>query len=286
MNKKRNFIFTDRDLLILKALNNYRYLKTSQIKRLVFADNSTLQSTRRRLRFLENHRFISKVTPFFQLGKGKPELAYFLDKTGVDYLTELGLSSKFWRKAKDVKHIFLEHALDLSDFRINLELALEQKSQVFLDTFIADFEMRAQSDKSLGKNRYKLYSKVLHPINRESYVVYPDALIILSSGHHKQLYYLEIDRGTEGLKQIRDKLIGYNLFYKKELFKKYGDFHGFKVLIQTSSPKRALNIRNTLLEQGGESMVLVTSVEQVSQDSVLTGHIWIDDNNQKKSLLK
>jgi hypothetical protein len=67
---------TERDLDILLALNRYRYLRTNQVKRLIFPDNSTLQSTRRRLRCLFHNGYVGVITPFAKAGQGSSESAY------------------------------------------------------------------------------------------------------------------------------------------------------------------------------------------------------------------
>lgn len=288
--KDVKFILTDRDMEILNALNEYRYLKTSQIHRLVFPDNTSNQSTRRRLKYLYHHHYIGRITPYVQLGKPAPEIAYHLDKEGIHALKQHGQVVRLSKKVSKVKHQFLQHALDLSDFRIRLVKALEKTQGIELEQFIPDFETKANTDKSVGRKRYKLYADIAHHVNRKTYVVYPDALIhLMAEGklqNHNMLYFLEIDRGTEGLERIREKLIGYNLYLNQNIYKKYGDFQGFKVLIQTSSPKRANNIRNALLDQAGADMVLVTDIAQVNEETLLHDDIWVDHEGNKKSLLK
>jgi len=76
------FQITDRDLEILRALNRYRYMRTGQVHQLLFSENGTQQSVRRRLRALFQNRYIARAQPYVQVGKPAPEIAYFLDRKG------------------------------------------------------------------------------------------------------------------------------------------------------------------------------------------------------------
>ena len=284
------FVPTSRDIEILKALNEFRYLKTGQIKRLIFSDNGSMQSTTRRLKYLYHHNYISRLHAYVSPGKGSQETTHYLGNEGIKTLQALGESVRIYKKNSKAKYMFLQHACDLSEFRLLLTLALKANSDISLDQFIADFEMKAGTDKRIGNNRYKLFSKHIHPANKQSYKVYPDGLIHLSTivndKKYNQLYFLEIDRGTEGLQVIRDKITGYNIYLKQEIYKKFGNFQGFKVLIQTSSKKRATNIQNTLIDHEGAHFVLVTAVQNVNEKTILNEQIWSNHLGEKKSVLK
>lgn len=281
----KNFVLMERDFEILKALNEYRYLSTSQVYRLLFSDNTTIQSTRRRLRYLFGSKYIGKIAPYVQVGQSGGEMAYHINRNGIKVLGELGIASKSPSKINKVKHLFLQHALDLSDFRVHLTKALISFPEVHLEQFIPDFERKAQYSAQDGMRRYSTYREVLHTTLRRPYVVYPDAVIILRSGSSKRLYFLEIDRGTEGLEQIRTKLVGYNLFFKKRLFQEYGEFTHFHILFQTNSKKRMNNIHHAILDQEGSQMVRVTHREKVTDTSILTSNIWLNHENKYKSIL-
>ncbi len=287
---KVSFTLTDRDVEILAALNRYRYLRTGQIKRLVFPGNTTLQSTRRRLKYLYHHHYVGRVVPFVRLGQDMPETAYYLDKAGTDFLAECGETVNAWPLAKQIKHQFLQHALDISEFRLQLEQAIDGNAVVSLHRFTADFEIKTHTEAAAGKHRYKLYAEHQHPVSRARYVVYPDALIVFRGKgefeKYQTLFFLEIDRGTEGLQRIRDKVIGYNQYLRQKVYKKFGEFESFRVLFQTTSEKRALNMREALLDLEGTDLVWITQVGQVDEGSILHGPIWMDSGRNVRSILK
>jgi hypothetical protein len=284
------FVLTDRDLEILRVVNRYRYLRTGQIKRLVFPDNTTEQSARRRLKYLFHNGYLGRVMPFVRIGEGSSETAYYLDRTGRAVLQQAGEEIAAYAAGGQVKHQFLDHALDVSEFRVHLELALSDHPSVEIHRFTADFEVKAHTTGAIGKKRYKLFDEVAHPVTKESYVVYPDALIILkgkgSLEQFQRLYFVEIDRGTEGLNVIKDKIIGYSLYLKQNVFAKFGKFKGFVVLLQTNSKKRAENIRHFLTGVDGAELVWITDAGQVTQETIATAPIWQDHERKARAILK
>ena len=285
-----SFSLTERDIAILRAVNRFRYLQTNQIQRLVFPDNCTKQAASRRLRYLYHGGYLGRIEPFVQPGKGGGEIAYYLDRKGQEMLSEFGEPVLAYNNAGQVKTAFLQHALDLSEFRLLMETALADHPTVALHRFTCDFEIRSSTEAAIGKRRYKLYDEINHPVTRQKYIVYPDGLIILKGRgeleRHQRLYFLEIDRGTETLGTIRNKVVGYNLYLRNGVFKKFGHFERFTVLIQTSSPKRAANIRKALVDQEGSSLALVTSVDRVTRETVLGAPIWANHAREEIALLK
>ncbi len=288
--KPVSFVLTDRDLEIFRVVNRYRYLRTGQIKRLVFPGNTTEQSTRRRLKYLFHNGYLGRVMPFVRIGEGSSETAYYLDKSGRELLKQAGEEVGAYAFGGQVKHHFLDHALDISEFRVNLELALVDHPVAEVHRFTADFEVKAHTADAIGKRRYKLYDEVTHPATREPYVVYPDALIILKGKgkfeDYQRLYFLEIDRGTEGLNVIKDKITGYSLYLKQNVFVKFGKFKGFTVLLQTNSAKRAENIRHFLTGVDGSELVWISDAGQVKQETIATSPIWQDHELKMRAVLK
>jgi hypothetical protein len=286
------FALTERDFAILEALNRFRFLRTSQIKHLLFSENKTVQSTHRRLKYLFHNKYVGRVTPYVQYGQGNTETAYFLDKKGIELLKEndIDIYPYSYHKPGQVRFKFLHHSLDISEFRVYLEIALKDHLVVELKRFVTDFEMRLHIGQAVGKKRYRLYDEIIHPVNKQTYIVYPDALIIFTGkGEYQKfqrLFFLEIDRGTEGLTKIKDKVIGYNLYREQKIFTKYGKFPDFTVLFQTSSEKRAGNMRDYLTDVKGTELVWITDHTKVNEDTILQEKIWKNHELEMKSIVK
>lgn len=285
-----SFRLVERDMTILRALARYKYLRTSQIKRLVFAENSSIQSARRRLKYLYHHGFAGRIEALVQSGHGVGETAYFLDRKGRALLEDEFDFAGGSKKQNQVKPQYLAHALDVAEFQLTLDLALAESDAIALKRFVADHELKGCAAKAVGRQRYKLFDQVTHPVSKKSFTVYPDALVILQGigklKAYSQLYFVEVDRGTEGLRIIRDKLTGYRLYAEQGIFKKFGKFADFKVLIQTTSEKRKHNIHEAVSNMIGGERVWVTCQTQVTPQSLLRESIWLDHRGESRSVIR
>lgn len=284
---------TGRDLDVLRALNRYRYLRTGQLRRLLFA-GSSLQATRRRLQKLSHpgYRYLGKIAAAAQLLGDHAETAYFLESGGAALLTRLEEKLVPYPRSHPgrVRHYFLEHALTLSEFRLQLELALTGHARAQLRRFVSEHELKEGAERRLSKEAYRLYHEFPHPHRPLPYVVHPDALFILAgSGPYsgrQRLYFVEIDRGSEHLGVLRDKVTGYRLLAAAGSYRKFGDFPDFRLLIQAPSPRRAANIRTALAGQQGEELAWVAAAPAITPASVLSEPVWTDHENKAQALLR
>jgi hypothetical protein len=284
----RRFRLTERDREVIEALRRYRYLRTGQIHRLVFAPQAGLQMTRRRLRFLAAPEFAYLQRAEFYVHEGaiKPESAYFLGSAGLGLLTELGLPPPPYPTDRPgrVRHRFLEHALELSEFRLKLELALRPLPFLSLPRFVAEFEIKEHLQNAVSKERYKLYHAF--PGGPRRLVVFPDAMFILRQRETtaERLYFAEIDRGTEGAQVIRDKAAAYQLYREQGIFKKFGSFPRFRVLFQAPSEKHSRQIRQALAGSKGEELFWVAAATELSPATLLTAPVWTDSAGKRRAI--
>ncbi|MBI5186178.1 MAG: hypothetical protein HZA01_10705 [Nitrospinae bacterium] len=73
---------------ILKAVNRYRYLRSGEIERLIFAENGTTQSAHRRLKYLFHNHYLGRIQPLIRPGKGSAEtLGRIRDKVNWAMIT-------------------------------------------------------------------------------------------------------------------------------------------------------------------------------------------------------
>lgn len=284
---------TPRDLEILRAVNRYRFLRTGQLQRLLFPEAS-LQATRRRLRKLCHpaYAYLGRIGRQQQVGDGGAETAFFLERAGRELLANMGETIiPYPRGGKDCPGIlFLEHALELSEFRVRLELALARQAQLRLHRFVSEHELKEHVSRALRREAYRLYQRLTHPRTGREYVVFPDALFVLAGtgrlSEHRRLFFLEIDRGTERLAMIREKVIGYHLLHGSGAFRKFGDHDAFRVLLQTNSVRRAHNIRAALTGLTGEGLLWTSATQQITPNSILTGEVWQDSTGRAVSIAK
>lgn len=287
---RRRFRLTERDRQVVTALARYRYLRTGQIHRLIFAPQSGPQMTRRRLRFLAapDFAYLQKVEFFVSGNAIQQESAYFLGPQGIALLGELGLPPPPFSTERPgrVKHRFLEHALDLSEFRVKLELALRNHPVLELQRFIADFEVKEHLQNATARERFKLYHAF--PGGTERLIVYPDALLIL---RHKptgarRLYFVEIDRGTEGGRVLRAKAAAYRLYEEQQIYRKFGDFPHFRVLLQAPSAKHAQAVRRALAGCKGEELFWTAAAGDLQPDTLLAARVWTTSSGKAQSIFQ
>jgi hypothetical protein len=297
-NKPKAYVITPRDVHILKVLSKYRYLTTNDLKRLCFAANKNTLRTQQRLKLLTDVGLVDRMMQFHDDGRRKA-FCFFLSEFGYTYLQENGhdVPSYVSKRAGKVKYVFLQHTLDVVSFWITLELSLQRITDVeIVLTFIPDFEIRQdallkESKQSIRTKDRELYQEVIAPHSKHKFVVYPDALFTLTAKHgdeeQTKMFALEIDRGSETLETIRQKIIAYDLALKQGKLKKYGDVNdkNFAVLVQTNSAKRASNLREGLIGTSGEHLVWITSVQEVTDDSLLLKPIWTDARGKRKAIL-
>lgn len=184
----------------------------------------------------------------------------------------------------------MEHALAISEFRLALELALQAEPEVRLHRFVHEDELKTHLRRGIHKDAYKLFHRLTHPRSGREYVVHPDALIVLAAGPApaaQRLFFLEIDRGSESLRRIvDDKVPGYRLFKNSGVFRKFGDFAGFLVLLVTNSERRAANLRQALTDVPGEADVWIAAETAISETTVLTGTVWLDHEHVYQAVLR
>jgi hypothetical protein len=285
------FQITERDIEVLRALNRCRYLRTGQVHRVAFSDNTTLQSTRRRLRLLFHNGYIGRVAPFVRAGETPAEEAFFLDKGGIEFLNAQDEDIIGGKRGAQVRPEFLHHALAVSEFRLNAEDALKSHALVELHTLVCDFAVRPHMDSAKGRERHVLYKKLTDPRAATAYEFYPDLLVLMQGrgrfAERQQLLFVEVDCATMSLQRLRQKVIAYHLYREAGLFTAHGaKLTGFTVLIQTTTPRRAENLRAELQGTLGAELVWTTDEGRVSAPTVFSAPVWKDYAGNERQVLR
>lgn len=291
-------VLQERDFQIFATLEKYRYLTTGQINRLFFSGGS-LKACQRRLGLLYHNAYLDRLYTQDSDGYSLSEPAYFLDKTGVEALafwSGRGAGEVRWyKKSGTVRPLFLNHSVAVSEFRLNVELALETISWVRLRIWWSEFDVEDNPpvDPAVKKrDRFVLYEEVIDPRTGEALTVYPDGVFVLEAEvkgkTYRGLYFVEIDRGTESSRRIREKLQAYNLYIEQRRQIRYEhNPASFKLLFQTTSDQRIQNLISELQpELGKHNFTLFANAEHVTPETVFKGKIWRDSTGQEDSILK
>jgi hypothetical protein len=235
----------DRDIQLLHILWETRILSTRHVESLVF--NKKREATKKRLQKLKAEDLILESRPRLY----EPAILS-LTKKSFKLLKDAGhlgqypniTEAQFSRRTK-VSPLTLQHELAIVDVRVALSQALKSHDRFSLEEFSTWPLLNQFKVKQRGKLKDTL--------------VKPDGFIRIheksGTGKYEHTYFLELDRGTETLDTLLQKMACYNLYYRTggfavkngaraDQFKEYP----FQVIFVLNSRKRIENFRKLLRE--------------------------------------
>ena len=266
MKKKRKklapIVLTERDKAIILSVYENRFLRRDQIQRLYFADTS-VQACNARLKRLYEHRFIDRVIR--PIAVGSNQIAYALHRGGAGIAAAahgVDRQSINWKRDhKRVEFLFMEHTLEVAEFRVNLGLALQEASSI-------DWLFYSRESKHLQ-------ARVPDPAGKKKYlVVAPDAFFGLKTSEGNSFFFLEVDMGTETLKRFTEKITAYKQYWKTGKYHQDYEFNHFRVLTIAESKQRLSNLIEATRQAGGKQMFLFTTMSDIQRETPF-GQIWL-----------
>lgn len=179
---------------ILTYLYKFKALNLEQLSKLTSLDIKQISSI---MKALEKQKLVEKVMHLSLM-----QTYYYLTKLGGQTLSPQA-SIKITRVPKQLD-IFLDHRSKTNDFVI---------------AYINILKLRDKDcDFSLDEHCYKIFN-----LNGVKYIN-PDAQIIYKT-HEKQIVvFLELDRGTMELRNIKEKIIRYHKYLMSGEYKVYSDY--------------------------------------------------------------
>jgi hypothetical protein len=265
-------ILQDRDVEILKTLYDYRFLTTTQIADLFFGAKS---KALRRLRQLYDNGFVMRI--FRPVVVGSAEIIYCLDSRGVNVLAQrLGVDREEidWsrRSFTRVKSLFLDHALEVNQFRVATHLAIQGDPDVELLFWKYDNELQTKNEKGI-----LVSDKVTDPDDRTRKIrVTPDAFFGLSTPRGRAYFFLEADLGTEDNYQFKKKMQGYLKYYTDGHYQQKYGYRAFRVLTTTAAGRLPNLIRTTqkaVMDRRFHPIFYFADREYISPDGIFSP-IW------------
>lgn len=254
-----NFSITDRDVEILKIVARHRFIRSTHITALLGAmfPGSSDQQVLRRLKLLFHSQYLSRPRAQqerYRAGGGSDPMLYALGNAGSDLLAErfeFRRSSVDWTaKARTAKRGEIEHALEVTDFMVALDVACRKRGHLrvmYLDEIlqtVAPPETRANPRPYFWPVTVTWRGKetVIHPI--------PDKIFGIQDmerpeGRNRKFFFLEADRGT--MPAVRfdlaktsflRKLLSYGQTYRSEIHTKVYGFPNIRVLTTTRGQAR------------------------------------------------
>lgn len=267
-NETRRVALGPRDLAILTAVADYRFLTREQVQRLFFGARSPYGHRRRlgaepngfrracdRLKKLTTAGYLRRVVGpyvffgFDQAGDrspasyARPPYLYLLAELGAELVASLrgddpdGLLVK---KAHELSPVTLGHELALNDVRVALTLATEADPGWRLVNWL---DTRAA---------YEEYS-IDHPETGRPvrHVFAPDAWAHVRTAAGQDVgIFLELDRGTQSHRRITEKVRIFLDYARSGRFRARFGLDKFRVaFVTTATPARAKNLRRTVETQ-------------------------------------
>jgi len=263
-----------RDVDVLLALAQYRYLSTLQIERLLYPSRRVAN---RRLAVLADHGLVHRFRRLAVPGHGSNEFIYYLSAAGaVEAAARLGQEHVAYPRPKDRTPAGMDHLLGIIQFWLALDLACqERKLEVF--QFWPEWQSREETPRfsSAIADETPDLSDVSRRIRFR-----PDAVFILSRAGKRALFFLEVDWQTEAIrggnsKAFADKFVAYASYRQHGGFRRYGeDFRGFRVLTTWTASARMHNARAAAAELGLRQMILFAPFVQITPEAILE-RIWL-----------
>jgi len=254
---KNSFQLSEKDIYILMAL--YRFgLMT--VEHLIWLTGRYQQNLNERLLKLKERQYVCRRrnNPF-------EEYVYAVGPKSAPNLTSLGLGDNRLinlqiRRLRELKPLFIPHALLVTKIHLILELACEASSTKNLREWR---EGRQLYDSATIRNRIK-------PLP-----VRPDAFFSLDYGTsesaERRYFFLEADRGTTTNITFQKKIQAYSAYYKQSLFMKKYDVptRAFRVITITESEERAENLckaSKEILQKDTNNFYYFTPISNFSLD--------------------
>lgn len=233
-NNPNHMILQKRDIDILSAVFDYRYLSRSQIQELF--DINTATRINIRLRKLYDNKFLDRYYKPVLLGSS--EAIYTLGLNACSVIAEknkLEIEEVKRRRRLDQisKSKFFEHNMIVNDFRIKLLNDLKSTNSISSIRWedARDCEVKFEYRKD-GKN-------VISSIKPDGYVEYLYQNKIYS-------FYVEIDLSTSSHSKLKEKIDNYIQFKKNNLFNQKKGRHNFYILFIAKTQARSNNLHQVL----------------------------------------
>lgn len=262
-------LITERSLKIISLINEYHFLPTSLIIRLIPGNQ---RITQRHLQTLYHKGFINRFA-FPKVGAGfVGEFVYYLDSTyALELLVEAGADSEVlsWDRVRNNREkrycdildaslsddmqgqlLFLNHELMISRFHALLQTACNNSNgQVVLENWKQDSSLWSSvlmPAFSYNDHKFQEYDK------KETVPIRPDGFFTLffplqSQEKQRQRFFYEADRNRSSVSRMVKKLRAYYHFLVKQRKQEqvYGISDVKAVLVETIDSKTASNLRET-----------------------------------------
>lgn len=268
---------TARDIQIILAVYQYRFLNAHQVEALLFTTGSDkLRSGRvpcqRRLQRLYHNGLLDRLILPLVMGEGRAAFVYGLDEGGATIVTtHLGVDRPAvnWQPSNNqIKPLFLDHTLAINDVRVMVD-TLVRDGHLKVIEWLDEGVLKSATMKD--KTPYRRHGARITRI-------YPDGYFTLHPPGAEQPahFFLEVDQGTMSNLRWQEKIEAYIHFRRSGLAQKYYGTKHFRVLTVTTSDRRLQNLKQATVTVGGDRYFWFTTQPQLDlwQPTTLLQPVW------------
>jgi len=264
-----------RDIDILEALSQYRFLTTTQLSEMFFPSKNFAV---RRLRKLYDHGYIDRIHR--PVTEGRAELLYALWTKGAQALArKLQVSRKElgWSKNKNqVGTEFLEHELEIGRFH----LALEQGCTQRIGCTVTEWKSREELKLRKGSISFGDHMRD----RGKTRILIPDSYFVLGTSKGRAHFFLEIDLYTETASKVfKQKMQSYKLYFERGLFQERYGAKNFRVLTIVPNNIRLTSLLQATRELGVGILFWFTISSSISPETIFKD-IWRRADRPKESV--
>jgi hypothetical protein len=293
------FRVTDDDVVIIRQLARYRFLRSTHIAALV---GRSLDRTNDRLRLLFHAGYLDR--PHAQLDyyptSGSAPMVYALANRGARLLIDrygIEFANVDWsRKNHKAGRSFIEHQLEIVDFQVGLDRATRDREDIRLidaDEIIAGMPDQPRD----RRNPFALRAKLTHKGTIREIGLIPDFVFGLKfDDGSKHSFMVEIDRGTMPVVRsnfeqtsFERKMRAYLTAHAAKQHEQRFGWKTFRVLAITTDEYRKRSMMDALrrlhvAHSAGASLFLFATREQLRGCNPVT-QLWQDGTGRNVQLV-
>jgi hypothetical protein len=269
---------TARDVRILSAVCDMRFLTREQVQELLFSP-STASYCKRRLALLYHNSYLDRiyVPPLNTFGSTKA--IYMLAAKGAGVVArdrKVEVRELAWRpRHNDRELYFLKHTLSINDFRIRLTIAAGERG----------LSLAWTDERALRRREMKDY--VQDPIRHgRRLAVVPDGYFTLDDGERTSAFALEIDRATVEEKPFKQKVRGYGEWKLSGAYERRYGTKSLRVLWVVADVSRDSTrlerIKRWTEAEGGRSLFWFSTLDELTSETILGAPVWLKAGSEER----
>jgi len=222
-------ILSERDKAILRSLLNLRYLLTSQVRRLHFAESATpaagLRATNRTMSKLQGYGIITSLER--RIGgvrAGSNSYVWTLTESGANMLHLNDESYTQRKRVYEASLYFVRHTLEVAEVYIQLTEVCKRNQLGITKTELEPSCWRGHTG-----------------VDGKPATLKPDMFAVIDSGKYEDSFFIEVDLATESPVVVLDKCKRYAFYCKTGIEQKqYGVFPLVVWLVYNANRKAKL----------------------------------------------